>query len=73
MPLFVPLTYKDWHGCIRANAGVEASLTPDKVELFDQELVALLQTNYPTPMLQVHHRVWVAIASLVYEKLHETL
>ncbi|WP_267894918.1 hypothetical protein [Nostoc sp. 'Lobaria pulmonaria (5183) cyanobiont'] len=40
---------------------MEASLTPDKVELFDQELVALLQTNYPTPMLQVHHRVWVAL------------
>ncbi|WP_375506719.1 hypothetical protein [uncultured Nostoc sp.] len=46
-----------------------ASLTPDKVELFDQELVALFQTNYPTPKLQVHHRVWVAIASLVYDKL----
>ncbi|WP_375477303.1 hypothetical protein [uncultured Nostoc sp.] len=51
----MPLTYKDWRGCIRANAGVKASLTPDKVELFDQELVALLQTNYPTPKLQVHH------------------
>ncbi|MEH1840099.1 MAG: hypothetical protein V7L20_15335 [Nostoc sp.] len=63
------LTYKDWRRCIRANAGVEASLTPDKVELFNQELVALFQTNYSTPELQVHHRVWVAIASLVYERL----
>ncbi|MEH2273069.1 MAG: class I SAM-dependent methyltransferase [Nostoc sp.] len=62
--VFVPFTHEDWRGRIRTTAGVGASLTPDKVELFDQELAALLQTNYPTPMLQVHHRVWVAIASL---------
>ncbi|MEH2316787.1 hypothetical protein [Nostoc sp.] len=35
-----------------------ASLTPDKVELFDQELAALLQTNYPISMLPVDHREW---------------
>lgn len=60
--LFVPFTHEDWRGRIRTTAGVGASLTPDKVELFDRELAALLQTKYPTPVLQVHHRVWVAIA-----------
>ena len=58
------LTHEDWRRCIRTTAGVAASMTPDKVELFDQEPAALFQTNYPTPMLQVHHQAWVAIASL---------
>jgi len=60
--VFVPYTHEDWRGRIRASAGVGASLTAEKVEIFDQELAALLQQRYPTPILQVHHRVWVAIA-----------
>ncbi|MHC5830480.1 MAG: hypothetical protein ACYT04_84700, partial [Nostoc sp.] len=46
-------------------------LTPDKVELFDQNLAALLQTKYPTPILHAHHQVCVAIASLLHERLRQ--
>jgi SAM-dependent methyltransferase len=60
--VFVPFTHEAWRGRIRASAGVKASLTPDKVAAFDQELAALLQIKYPTPMLEVHHRVFAAIA-----------
>ncbi|OUL31168.1 SAM-dependent methyltransferase [Nostoc sp. RF31YmG] len=60
--VFVPYTHEDWRGRIRASAGVGASLTPEQVEVFDQELATLLQEKYPTPILPVHHRVWVAIA-----------
>jgi SAM-dependent methyltransferase len=60
--VFVPYTHEDWRGRIRASAGVGASLTPDKVEVFDRELAALLQANDPTPILQVHHRVSAIIA-----------
>ncbi|MBE9039083.1 class I SAM-dependent methyltransferase [aff. Roholtiella sp. LEGE 12411] len=60
--VFVPYTHEDWRGRIRASAGVGASLTADKVEVFDRELAALLQAKFSTPILQVHHRVWVAIA-----------
>ncbi|MEH2422308.1 MAG: hypothetical protein V7K48_15770 [Nostoc sp.] len=38
------------------------TLARGKVKLFDQELAALLQTNYPTSILQVHHRNGKAIA-----------
>ncbi len=60
--VFVPFTHEAWRGRIRASAGVKASLTLDKVAAFDQELAALLQAKYPTPMLEVHHRVFAAIA-----------
>ncbi|BAY07074.1 class I SAM-dependent methyltransferase [Calothrix sp. NIES-2098] len=62
--IFVPYTHEDWRGRIRASAGVGASLTTEQVEVFDQELATLLQEKYPTPILQVHHRVWAAIAKL---------
>ncbi|MEH2351164.1 MAG: hypothetical protein V7K55_24775 [Nostoc sp.] len=35
-----------------------ASLTPNKIELFDRFLAALLQKNYHTSMLPVRHREW---------------
>ncbi|MDZ8050044.1 MAG: class I SAM-dependent methyltransferase [Aulosira sp. ZfuVER01] len=62
--VFVPYTHENWRGRIRASAGVGASITPEQVEVFDQELATLLQEKYPTPILQVHHRVWAAIAKL---------
>ncbi|MEH2255487.1 class I SAM-dependent methyltransferase [Nostoc sp.] len=60
--VFVSYTHEDWRGRIRASAGVGASLTPEEVEVFDQELATLLETKYSTPILPVHHRVWAAIA-----------
>lgn len=60
--VFVPYSHENWRGRIRASAGVGASLTPDKVEVFDRELAALLEAKYPDDILQVHHRIWAAIA-----------
>ena len=65
-----PAPYQDLYSTITLKSlalipySLELFLVPFKVELFDQEPAALFQTNYPTPMLQVHHQAWVAIASL---------
>lgn len=71
--VFVPYTHEDWRGRIRASAGVGASLTPEKVEVFDRELATLLQVKYPESILQVHHRVWAAIAKSPHTADHLTL
>ena len=70
--VFVPYTHEDWRGRIRASAGVGASLTPEQVEVFDQELAKLLQERYPTPILQVHHRVWAAIAKSPQQEIRQS-
>lgn len=60
--VFVPYTPEAWRGRIRASAGVAASLPPEQVAAFDREMAALLETRFPDPILQVHHRVWAALA-----------
>jgi SAM-dependent methyltransferase len=60
--VFVPYSPEAWRGRIRASAGVGASLRPEQVAVFDRELAALLQARFPDPVLQVHHRVWAALA-----------
>jgi ubiquinone/menaquinone biosynthesis C-methylase UbiE len=50
-----------WRGRIRASAGVAASLTPEAVAAFDEELAALLEGRFPIA-LAVPHRVWAVIA-----------
>jgi SAM-dependent methyltransferase len=62
--VFVPYTHTDWRGRIRASAGIGASLTPEKVAVFDQELAALLQAQFATTILQIHHRVWAVVGKL---------
>ncbi len=59
--VFVPYTPEAWRGRIRASAGVAASLPPEQVATFDRDLAALLQTRFPDPVLQVHHRVWAVL------------
>ncbi len=71
--VFVPYTHENWRGRIRASAGVGASLTPEKVEVFDRELATLLEAKYPEPILQVHHRVRAAIAKSPHTADHPTL
>ena len=55
-------THEAWRGRIRASAGVSASLSPDQVQAFDEALAQLLAAQYPSPMLQVPHRVFAVIA-----------
>jgi ubiquinone/menaquinone biosynthesis C-methylase UbiE len=60
----VPVDYghEAWRGRIRASAGVAASLPPEAVAAFDDELESLLSTQFPGA-LSVPHRVWTVIAT----------
>lgn len=55
-------THDAWRGRIRASAGVAASLPPERVAAFDEELAAILKRDFPADPLPVHHRVWALIA-----------
>ena len=57
----VPYIHEAWRGRIRASAGVAASLPPDKVARFDQELEELLKRKFPVESIPVPHRVWALI------------
>jgi SAM-dependent methyltransferase len=54
-------THEAWRGRIRASAGVGASLEPDRVAAFDDELRAMLAKRYPEDPMHVMHRVFAAI------------
>jgi hypothetical protein len=58
----VPYTHVAWRGRIRASAGVAASLPPDAVAAFDDELGGLLKRGFPDEPLVVPHRVWALVA-----------
>ena len=60
--LDVSYTHEAWRGRIRASAGVAASLPPEKVVNFDDDLARLLQRDYPDDPLNVLHRVWALTA-----------
>jgi ubiquinone/menaquinone biosynthesis C-methylase UbiE len=61
--LAVDYTHESWRGRIRASAGVSASLPPDEVARFDDELAALLRRDFPDDALPIPHRVWTVIAT----------
>ena len=58
----VMYTHESWRGRIRASAGVSASLPLEEVELFDEELRAMLTDRFPGSDLQVPHRIFVVVA-----------
>ena len=58
----VPYTHEAWRGCIRASAGVSASLGPAAVDAFDGEHAVLLRTRFPREPLAVPHRVPAIVA-----------
>jgi SAM-dependent methyltransferase len=57
----VPYTPEAWRGRIRASAGV-AALDAAGVQKFDAELASLLAARFPSPVLQVPHRIFAIIA-----------
>jgi SAM-dependent methyltransferase len=61
--LDVPYTHEAWRGRIRASAGVGASMPPERVARFDDELRRLLGDRFPADPLAVHHRVFAAIGT----------
>ena len=54
-------THEAWRGRVRASAGVGASLAPQGVAAFDDELRAMLAQRYPEDPMRVMHRVFAAI------------
>ncbi len=60
----LPVTYshEDWRGRIRASAGVSASLPPQQVIQFDNELSNLLTQHFPADPLSIPHRVFAVIS-----------
>ncbi len=54
-------THEAWRGRVRASAGVGASLSPEGVAAFDDELRAMLADRWPKDPLRVMHRVFAAI------------
>ncbi|NOY13525.1 MAG: methyltransferase domain-containing protein [Deltaproteobacteria bacterium] len=52
-------TPEAWRGRIRASAGVAASLSGDQVEKFDQQLTAMLASEFPDEELIIPHRIFV--------------
>lgn len=51
-----------WRGRIRASAGVGASLPPEAVARFDEELATILVERYPGEKLAIPHRIFVVMA-----------
>jgi SAM-dependent methyltransferase len=54
-------THEAWRGRVRASAGVGASLSPEGVAAFDDELRATLAERWPEDPMRVMHRVFAAI------------
>ena len=54
-------THEAWRGRIRASAGVGASLAPEAVAAFDDELRTMLAERWPEDPMRVMHRVFAAI------------
>lgn len=56
-------THEFWRGRIRASAGVAATLEEDAVQRFDDDLTAMLASDYPAEPMLVPHRVFVTTAT----------
>jgi len=54
-------SHEAWRGRMRTCNGVGASLGPEKVRAFDQDLAAMLASDFPDPTTVIH-RVWVVTA-----------
>ncbi len=54
-------THEAWRGRVRASAGVGASLEPQAVAAFDDELRTMLAERFPEDPMRVMHRVFAAI------------
>jgi len=55
-------SHEAWRGRIRASAGVGATLPPEKMREFDDQLKAILSERFPSDPMPVFHRVFAVIA-----------
>ncbi|MFC7702822.1 class I SAM-dependent methyltransferase [Plastorhodobacter daqingensis] len=58
----VPYSHEAWRGRIRASAGVQASLTPERVAAFDEALAQMLRDRFPQDRMLIPHRIWAVSA-----------
>ena len=56
-------SHEAWRGRVRASAGVGASLSPEGVAAFDEELCTMLAARFPDDPMRVPHRVFAAFAT----------
>ena len=56
--LDIPYSHEAWRGRIRASAPIGASLPPEEVAAFDDELKSLLAGRFPQDPLAIPHRVF---------------
>jgi len=62
-------SHEDWRGRIRASAGISASLSQEKVCLFDEEHGEMLTERFPDDPLAILHRLFVLIGQKVSSKI----
>jgi len=72
-----PYTHEAWRGRIRASAGIAASLGPEEVARFDDELRETLARRFPEGPLPenpmgVHHRVFAMVCRVPLDARHQT-
>jgi SAM-dependent methyltransferase len=60
--VMMPFTHEAWCGRIRASAGVRASMSPDMVARFDENLRGMLAERFPDDPIDLPHCTWVAHA-----------
>lgn len=60
--VWTPYDHDGWRGRVRASAGVAASLPPEGVARFDEDLAELLRTRFPAEPIAVQHRVFALVA-----------
>ena len=63
--VYVPYSHEAWRGQIRASMGVAASLTPEQVACFDEDLQKLLQKRFSAEPLLTHHHVFTVICRVL--------
>ncbi len=57
-----PFTHEQWRGRIRTCNGVGSGVLTDRqVDVFDRELAAVLEREFPDEPLLIEHRVWAVI------------
>ncbi len=61
--IHVPHTHEGWRGRLRASAAVGASMQPEEIERFDEELAELLRERFTEEPLMVRHRVFAVVSS----------
>jgi hypothetical protein len=72
-----PYSHEAWRGRIRASAGIAASLNPQEVAHFDDELREMLALRFPeraapgAPM-RVHHRTFAMVCRVPLDAQRNT-